>query len=224
MKKLYAAVFIILLLCAAGTAVLLLLMPDTVPMHYNAVGEADRLGSKYENLLWPLLTLIMAAFFLLAARSARKKSAESSEKLLLIGAVCTLAFFTLLGFYFMAKTLRTAPEADPQAMLDDSLRFTGVGLGALLAALGNFMPKAKRNGLIGLRTKWSMANDRVWQKSQRFGGIVLMLTGLCMLLLSLFLPGMWNLLAWAVLIAAACVLSVLASRRYYREDKEAEDR
>ena len=35
------------------TAVALQFMPDTVPLHYNAAGEIDRWGSKYESLLFP---------------------------------------------------------------------------------------------------------------------------------------------------------------------------
>ena len=42
------------------TAVALQFMPDTVPLHYNAAGEIDRWGSKYESLLFPAIALAMA--------------------------------------------------------------------------------------------------------------------------------------------------------------------
>ncbi len=70
---------------------------------------------------------------------------------------------------------------------------------------------------MGIRTKWSLAHDTVWQKSQRFGGITAVAGGLCMIVLSPFVPGMWNL---AVLLAAVLALAVLSSYmsyRYYQE-------
>jgi uncharacterized membrane protein len=51
MKK---AMWIISLIALAGTAIVLHFMPDQVPMHYDAVGNIDRWGSKYENLIFPV--------------------------------------------------------------------------------------------------------------------------------------------------------------------------
>ena len=74
--------------------------------------------------------------------------------------------------------------------------------------------------MFGVRTKWSMANDSVWQKSQRFGGIVLVIAGFAMIILSMFITGSWNLLILPFVLAAALIVTVSASRRYYLEDKE----
>jgi hypothetical protein len=32
-------------------------------VHYNFAGEVDRIGSKYENLIWPDFAIAMACFF-----------------------------------------------------------------------------------------------------------------------------------------------------------------
>ena len=62
MKKLYALCYGVILLCIVGTAILLIFTPDTIPVHYNFAGEVDRFGSKYENLIWPIFTIIMGAW------------------------------------------------------------------------------------------------------------------------------------------------------------------
>ena len=223
MKKLYSALYAVLLICVIGTVIFLILSPDRIPVHYNFAGEVDRIGSKYENLIWPGFAIGMGVFFLLMARIPRKKGEKTNEKVLMIAGVCTLVFFTLLGFYFMLKALRYDPQAASQVSYDDVNRFVSIGIGALLVVLGNIMPKMRRNAMFGLRTKWSMANDNVWQKSQRFGGITSVIAGFIMIILALFVPGIWNVVMMTIVIVIWLILCIVASHRYYLEDQEKKD-
>ena len=224
MRKLYTIMYIVMLVCVVGTVIFLILAPDRIPVHYDFAGEADRFGSKYENLLWPLFAVGLGGFFLLMAGRARKTADKTNEKALVIAGACTLSFFTLLGFFLMRKALRYDPEAAHRVSVYDVNRFVSIGIGALLVMLGNLMPKARRNSLFGLRTKWSMANDSVWRKSQRFGGITVVAAGFVMMILSLFIPGIWNILMQTVVILAAVILCLTASCRYYRADREGEEK
>ena len=56
-KKLYYLCCFIMLISIVGTTIFIALMPDIVPMHYNLQGEINRMGSKYENLIFPLATI-----------------------------------------------------------------------------------------------------------------------------------------------------------------------
>lgn len=223
MKKLYSALYAVLLICVIGTVIFLILSPDRIPVHYNFAGEVDRIGSKYENLIWPGFAIGLGVFFLLMARIPRKKGEKTNEKVLMIAGICTLIFFTLLGFYFMLKALRYDPKAASLVSYDDVNRFVSIGIGALLVVLGNIMPKMRRNSLFGLRTKWSMSNDNVWQKSQRFGGIASVIAGFFMIILALFVPGIWNILVMTIAIVIWLILCIVASHRYYLEDQDKKD-
>lgn len=220
MKKLYYILYIVLLVCVAGTVLFLILSPDRVPVHYNFAGEADRIGSKYENVIWPLFAVGLSVFFTVTARRQGQKKEPANEKILMIAGICTLIFFTLLGFFFLWKAMKYDPEAAPEVSFDSMNRFINIGIGALLVVLGNIMPKTRRNSLFGLRTKWSMVNDAVWQKSQRFGGITSVIGGFSLIILSLFIPGIWNTVLFTAVIIVWIALCVFASYRYYREDKE----
>ena len=79
MKKLYFILFAVLLLCIVGTGIFIILSPDQIPMHYNTAGEVDRIGSKYENLILPVMNLGMGAFFLLMAKGPRKGGKEAMK-------------------------------------------------------------------------------------------------------------------------------------------------
>jgi len=220
MKKLYSILYAVLLICVVGTVVFLILSPDQIPVHYNFAGEVDRIGSKYENLLWPGFAIGLGIFFLLMARVPRKRGEKTNEKVLMIAGVCTLIFFTLLGFYFMLKALKYDPNDTTQISFDDINKFVSIGVGVLLVVLGNIMPKMRRNALFGLRTKWSMANDIVWQKSQRFGGIASVIAGFIMIILALFVPGIWNVVMMTIVIVIWLILCIVASHRYYMADQE----
>lgn len=217
MKKLYAICYGVILLCIIGTAILLIFTPDTIPVHYSFAGEVDRFGSKYENLIFPLFAIIMGAFFILLAILQRKKGLAANEKILLYTGISTLLFFTALGFYFMLKAIRYDPDATATFSID-VMKFTGIAIGIMLVILGNIMPKARRNAMFGLRTKWSMANDNVWQKSQRFGGITSVLCGLAMIIVSAIIPGVWNLIVTTVIVIVWITLCVIASYQYYKTD------
>ncbi|MBR0171554.1 MAG: DUF1648 domain-containing protein, partial [Lachnospiraceae bacterium] len=65
MKKI---MWIISFISLAGTALVLPFMPDLVPMHYDAAGNIDRWGSKYENLMLPAFIILFTLLFFLMVR------------------------------------------------------------------------------------------------------------------------------------------------------------
>ncbi len=47
-----------------------------------------------------------------------------------------------------------------------------------MIALGNVMPKLPRNGLVGIRTPWTLADPSVWERTHRVGGYLITAAGL----------------------------------------------
>lgn len=218
MKKLYNLILLLMVLGFVATALLLLYTPDTVPIHYNAAGEIDRFGSKYEIYTFPALASADAALFLLLARQRAKKGENSEEKALLIVALCSLVLLLSMGFYFQWKAMRYEPAAG--AGIDGIVRLFAMIFGFMLIVLGNLMPKMRRNGLFGLRTKWSMENDRTWQKSQRFGGFTTVIFGLLLLIVSPMLSEKAALLFMNMAFLLWLALCLLASWRIWKKDKD----
>jgi uncharacterized membrane protein len=63
-------------------------------------------------------------------------------------------------------------------------------LGGLMVALGNISPKLPRNGLIGIRTPWTLADPAVWERTHRLAGYLLTAAGV-LSLASLPARGKW---------------------------------
>ena len=215
-KKLYSIIIILIAIGFAAAAIMILLMPEQVPMHYNASGEVDRMGSKYENLVFPICGAVIGFLFIVICKS--RKVASFEEKVLLITGVFVILLFNILGVYFMYKAIVYVPGT----ALDidrDVFRLTFIALGVLLVVLGNLMPKFRRNYTAGLRTPWSMSSDSVWQKSNRFAGISAVACGLAMIICAAILTGTANIVVNFLLLALWTIASVIASYRYYKAEK-----
>ena len=93
----------------------------------------------------------------------------------------------------------------------------GIGIGLLFLVLGNVMPKAKPNNLMGVRTIWSYSSEAAWRKSQRAGGIAFAAAGVACIVLTLLLHGF--VIFWVIMgtTAAATIASVYLSWKYSRE-------
>lgn len=212
-KSLYRWVFALIVLSFIVASVLIAAMPARVPMHYNAAGEVDRIGSKYENLILPCSIALVGGLCLAMARRAGKRGA-SYERPLLILAVCLCACFNVLFAVLMLQSLRLAGGA---GFAVDIMNLSAIFLGALLIVTGNFMPKATRNAAFGLRTTWSGKNDVVWQRCQRFGGYSGVAAGVLLIVLSCFLRGAAISAVMLAVILLWSVVCVVASKKIYQK-------
>lgn len=217
MKKYYIVLYILVILCIAGSAVIMILSPDTIPLHYDYKGEIDRWGSKYENLMFPIISVLLGVLLTAAAKAQSKNENTSNEKVMLAAGAIILVFFDAVTFYLGVKAL-AASNAEGYSAVPSIGKFVGIAMGALLLLLGNIMPKARKNSVFGLRTKWSMANDRVWQKSQRFCGITLVIFGICQIIASILLSNVWILISLIAFSVVFMVLGIVSSYRYYIVD------
>lgn len=217
MKNLYRAVFILIALNLIVDAAFLLLMPDQVPVHFGANGDANRIGSKYEHLWFPALALV---FGLGLAFTAKRSDPRDGDKLLKAD-IALLALLAMFSIYVYAN-------AFPNDGSPFSADFFNVSRGgALIAGIafivcGNVMPKSDRNGTFGVRTPWSLSNDEVWRMSQRFGGYAMIVAGVLTLAGGLALPTDLVMPAMVVIVLADAATSIAATYAYYRKHYEEE--
>lgn len=223
MKKL---MWVISILSLALTAIVLQFMPDPVPMHYDLAGNIDRWGSKYENFLLPAIILLLSLFWHLFTAHHEKKAANTSDekeraeallnaKVLKIVGVSMAAMFTVMQGFILYLAYTKADVNDAHIGIG---KISCILIGIMLVILGNYMPKTKRNHIVGVRVSWSMYNDTTWRKSNRFGGVSMMIAGLLIILTTLFVRAsvaVALLLAY-VLIAAA--ITLVYSRKVYKAE------
>ena len=73
MKKKKIVCYILMYLPLVVALIALLYLPEKIPAHYGFDNQVDRWGSKYEALLFPVISILMGYFLLAMARLAAKK-------------------------------------------------------------------------------------------------------------------------------------------------------
>jgi uncharacterized membrane protein len=160
MKNRYLLLAILVVLAAFGATLALYgSLPARMPLHWNALGEIDRYGSRASAFLLPA---VMAACLLLLALlpgiSPRRFSVDAFSDTYWY---CALLVVGLLG-YVHGLVLWSVSSGAPQ-----SPRLLLAGFAVFFALLGNVMGKVRRNFWLGIRTPWTLANERVWYATHR---------------------------------------------------------
>jgi uncharacterized membrane protein len=97
------------------------------------------------------------------------------------------------------------------------LRPVAGATGVLLIAIGNYLGKARRNAVFGLRTPWTLANPSVWDRTHRFTGAGMVAGGVALILLAILLHEATVLgAAIAVCTATPLLAGVVRSAGLYR--------
>ena len=216
MKKVYYWIVALILLTAVITGIFLEIAPDTIPAHYDLQGQVDRMGSKYEFLLFPFINLLFGAFMAWLARLEGTAGRDQNERIVGIMTLWVLLLFNGMFVFFMWKALSQAQTLWELGALGEKTLL--LLLMTSLIPIGNLMPKAERNSIFGLRTKWSMANDRCWQQSQRLGGFASVILGLLGVVLTSLCPVRWGGYISLAIIGILLVVSLWGSYRIWRED------
>ena len=214
MKSKVKALYTISILLTALSLILPLaalpFLPDAIPAHYNAAGMVDRWGSKYEILIFPAFIIPCGVIWTACGRLHwRGQEEQASELVWLIGGVVQLIVFAALQLYFLYADFRQAEHLEFLPV--DIHRFLCAVCGLGLIALGNWMPKLKQPGPMGLRTPWSMKNETVWRKCQRFGGWSFAAAGAASIAAALLVGGVWCWLWMTLALIAAGAAGVVYS-------------
>ena len=173
--------YMIILLLSPFVASLMLwdTMPDIVPIHFNAAGEADDFGPRWINaFLLPGIALITYFFLLVIPAIDPKKRIENTQKP--IAAIRIVISLFLIGVYALVMMKSFDMEADIG-------QFVLVSVGVLIAITGNYMNSIKPNYFIGIRTPWTLEDPEVWKKTHRFASKLWIIGGIIMTA-SAFIP------------------------------------
>jgi len=176
-------------------------VPDRMPSHWNAAGQVDGYMPKLLALfLIPFGSLVMLGLFLLIPRvDPLRKNIEDFRGYY-------DGFVALLTFYLLYIQCLSIASALGYRLNMNQLLVPAAS--ALFIYLGVLLGKAKRNWFIGIRTPWTLSDERVWDETHRIGGKILILAGLVTLLGVVFPE-------FALALILAPLISVTIYTTYY---------
>ena len=167
-------------------------LPSEIPVHYSLDGIADRFASKLsvEALLLCslgygglLIGILLRKMVYAMGKNQENDNTQITAKLMAYNQTFLTIFFSALSLYLISVMSQTLT---PDTCF--VFRTAYLVLSVLFIILGNYMPKLKKNRVSGVKTKYSQSSDDAWMKSQRFGGRLLVMGGIAVLIVCL-LPG-----------------------------------
>ncbi len=202
--RLSGILFATALIPTAAVLIALQFLPAEIPAHYDINMNIDRWGSKYESLIMPAATILMSAFMYGMSRfAAKQENGAGNEKVMMICGISFNLLFLAMTIWSLVLAFNAVSGREINGVLSVKIIFIFAGIA--IAVVGNFMPKCRLNSLVGLRTRWSTANEDVWFKCQRFGGVLFVICGIMMSLFSALADSIMLILTVNIIITATAV-------------------
>jgi len=146
-------------------------LPETVATHWNLHGTPDGYSSRlWAVVVMPLVTLGLTGLFNVLPKVDPKR--ENYAKFL---DTYWLIANAVLVFTLVAHALILANGLGHTVRVD---RLLPIGIGLLLAFLGNYLTRVEPNWFIGIRTPWTLSSDAVWRRVHRTAGWLFAIGGL----------------------------------------------
>lgn len=145
-------------------------LPEKMPIHWGLDGEPNGYATRLAGIL--ILPLIMVGVNVIV-----QFSLETAPKTNLKLKKLMLWLLPILSVIFQSLTLSEALGYH----LDIAL-ITMVTVGIIFILLGNYIPKTSQNRVAGFRFPMTLSNPDNWQKTNRLGGMMLVISGIIMIL------------------------------------------
>jgi uncharacterized membrane protein len=170
--------YIIVAIAVAASLFQFSQLPERMPTHWGVNGEINGWSSR----LWgasviPLVLLLLALMMrwlptIDPRRANYPKFAGTFEAI----------FISIMLLLLLTHIALLAAAAGYPIRFE---RWVPVGIGLLFIVLGNLLPRARPNWFVGVRTPWTLSSDRVWEKTHRLAGYVLVIAGIIVAILGL---------------------------------------
>ena len=185
-------------------------LPERVPTHWNVRGEVDGYSARaFGAFLMPGIALVLWVLLPVLRRiDPRQQQYEHFDKTFWL--LVTLMVVFMAGMHVL--TLSAA-----LGWITDVTRTILVMLGLMFVMLGNYLPRVRSNWWMGIRTPWTLENDRVWRSTHRVAGTTFVVGGLITIVSVVLPPSLRFTVAMTGLMLGALIPVVYSYVAYRRE-------
>jgi len=186
-------------------------LPDRVPSHWNVRGEVDAYMPKFMGLfLMPVILVFLFLFFVAIPKiDPLKENIKKFMKYYEGFVVFIVAFM----FYVHLLTISWSLG------IEFNMNYAIIPpIAIILYFAGILTGKAKRNWFIGIRTPWTLSNDKVWDKTHEKGAKLFKILAV-VVLLSLPFPDYMIIIILVPVFLVIGYLFVYSYLEYQKETK-----
>jgi len=185
-------------------------LPDEIASHWNSSGEVDDYLPKFWGLfLIPFTSLgILILFWIIPKIDPLKKNIASFRKYF------DFFLFVLLIYLLYIQILTIIWSLGITFNMNQAII---PALGILIYSISYLIENAKRNWFIGIRTPWTLSNDKVWEKTHKLGGKLFKISGITIFIVA-FIPKI-SFLAIFIILAVALYLVIYSYIEYKKTNR-----
>jgi uncharacterized membrane protein len=187
-------------------------LPNTVAVHFNLEGEADRMGNKNEMVIGVCIMAVVAVgiYFLMKylpnidPKRSEKADSKSFKKiahaviLLLSGIGISIVYSAVIGKITIGNLLFPA-------------------LGIFFTYMGNIMYNLKPNYFAGIRTPWTLHNEANWKTTHRLAGKFWFIGGIVITIGTLVMPTSWAFIFFISIVLGITIIPIIYSYTYFKK-------
>jgi uncharacterized membrane protein len=195
---------LLLVIVLVATVVGFAFIPETInlPVHWGVDGKVDAtLPRNWALLQLPAIIAVVWAIFWAIGRFTSQEGREAARYVMDVALSAATGLIVLIQIIMVLAGL---------GIEFDVIRIVGIGIGLMLVALGNVMPKSRPNGVAGIRIPTTMRSASNWQATHRLAGWLTIVGGLVLIVASVFV-GPPMLIVWLI----ACALGPLVIGSIY---------
>jgi uncharacterized membrane protein len=179
MRKWYPV--LIIALAFATSIVVYGHLPDPMPTHWNLHGEVDDYGSRFVGaFLLPLIMIGIALLIpVLPKIDPRGSNYQKFDTAYFTIMNATLTVMLLIHLFALGAALGIGVSMN---------RMIPAAIGILFIVIGNVLPRVRSNWMVGIRNPWTLSSDRVWERTHRVGGYMMLALGVLLIICGPFAP------------------------------------
>lgn len=191
-------------------------LPDSIALHFDFNGKADKFGNKNELLITIIILSVISILSYLLLKNIyridpKKYAAENKDRLLKIG-------FAITVFMTAVSCMLVYTGQNGSSGFAMGLILAGVGL--LFAIIGNYLPNLKPNYFAGLRLPWTLENPENWKKTHAFAGKLWFAGGLFLAAICLLIPSKIAIVVFFSITFFIIIIPCIYSYKLYKKQKE----
>lgn len=184
------------LLCLITWLISFSFLPNEIAMQYNNDGSVSWAINKFLGALifMAIVTFIYVYYLIFPIIDPKKRNYKS------FSSTYSLIVTTILIIVYFAEILiivsNIGVTMSPNIVIN-------LVLALLFIVVGNYFQKIRTNWFIGLRTPWTLSNEKIWKKTHRFTGRIYITLGIIFVLLAFFnAPINWITIIIIILLAS----------------------
>lgn len=187
-------------------------LPVKMASHWNAQGIVDGYSSRVFNVLFfPLLEIFLFLLLTYVPKLDPKK-----KNIKLFESNYALFISIMMIFMYIVQLQVFLWNIDIKVPIETSMPIL---MGILFIFVAHLIQSAKQNYTIGIRTPWTLASEKVWNKTHALGAKLFRVGGILTILSSL-IPKYSFIALFAFILAPSIYLFIYSYLEFKKEIKE----